>query len=303
MSSILRIQEFLTALDSIAFSNIDSYRKDVNCLCKKELDYLRANIDLSTLRRYRTDYRNAIRKYYDGKEIHVVYHDKKNKGKPTHIAVKYFALKRSEVKQYVDYENKRKSVYQNAFEDHKLVIINYPEMITTAISLLDSNSAYDITAGLLLLTGRRTVEVWKLARFELVKSNIVNFYGQAKTRDSANAKEFYPIFTLCNSLLVCNALDKLRSIKDFSNSTERVVNASTSTRLSRVVKQHFNSFIKDYDGLIEAKDLRAIYVHIAQRICAPHLDLQAFAKQQLGHILSNTADNYMLFRLAYPNEK
>jgi hypothetical protein len=303
MSTVVRIQEFLTSLDSISFTDIDSYRKAVNRLCKKELDYLRGHVELTTLRRYRTDYRNAIRKHYEGKDLPTVYKDKKNNGKPTHIAVKYFSLTRNEVATYADHEKERKDSYLKVFNsdlevsDNRLVIINPNEMVNIAVSLLGSDSAYDIATGLLLLTGRRTVEIWKMGAFEYKQPNLVIFSGQAKTRDSENAKTSYPIFTLCDAHLVCQALGKLRGLKDFSNSTEREVNSSTSTRLSRVVKRNFNSFILGYDGLLEAKDLRSIYVHIAHHLFASHTVITAFASDILGHVIKATADNYMLFRL------
>jgi hypothetical protein len=182
--------------------------------------------------------------------------------------------------------------------NNKPTIVNWHEMIKTAISLLNSDSAYEIALGLLLLTGRRSVEIWKTGRFKLIPSSREQliFSGQAKTKGSLNAKDNYPIFVLCDSELIVSALAKLRSMKDFTNSTEREVNSNTAPRMSKLVKRHFNSFVLNY-GIIECKDLRSIYVHIAHFLYEPHYNIRDFACLVLGHATKNTAENYDLFTL------
>ena len=313
MTTIIRTEQFLSALDNVEFTDTESYRKMINRLCKNELAYLRKNVELTTLRRYRTDYRNAIRDHYKGKNLFMTYTDKKKNNETTHIALKYFTLKKSEIQQYNSYEEHRKDAYLNVSNDNRLVIIDHNELINTATDLLSSNSDHEVVAGLLALTGRRTVEIWKTGHFEYIDDNQVLFTGQAKTRNSPNARHFYQIFTLCDAQLVCSALARLRANRDLTNKTEREVNSITSNYLSKVVKRHFNRFImrkensgflSDY-GFIEAKDLRAMYVHIAQTVFLPNSLITKFADEALGHVCAKGAnsDNYMIFRLKNDTDK
>ena len=67
MASIMRINEFLTSLDDITLwqgdyskAQLETNRKAINALVKKEMSYLRKHYALTSLRRARSDYRNAI---------------------------------------------------------------------------------------------------------------------------------------------------------------------------------------------------------------------------------------------------
>jgi hypothetical protein len=329
--SVARFREFLRELDKITlFGDKDKYSKAeiranavaVNKLCKSELDYLRQHIDLTTLRRYRSDYRNAIRQHYKGTPLAVTYADKVNHGAPTHIAVKYFNLKRSEKEEYARHESARKEVF---LLGNRLIIVEPQQLIQVATGLLESSDDFELAAGVLALTGRRPVEVFKTGRFELIgevikvnslkfsPSNSVIFSGQAKTRESQHARDHFPIFTLASPKLVCEALQRLRAKRDFTQFDERQVNSRTSGRLGLAVRRHFDAFVKvcvegdvenlrDY-GYIEAKNLRSMYAHIAQAKFAPLSVITSFATELLGHAKNATgggnatADNYMEFVL------
>jgi len=346
MSTILDVPGFLNSLESVSFSNEKDYQKKINAICKKELDNIRSKsksltqgdfpYSIGTLRRYRTDLRNAVRNHYRGKDLPVKYRDKD--GAMTHIAVKYLTLKKTEIESYKEHEESRKSSFLDVYDDNRLVITDYQEMIKVASDLLLKDNPYDIALGLLLTTGRRSVEIWKTAKFsrfkrvnktaipcdcgdKAVAKTEVLFSGQAKTGGSlkvrkakAEGKEIpekvYPIFTLVNPDLVINALARLRAMKDFSSFDERKVNSLTSSMMSRLVKDYFNRFILKNDngklvkyGFIEVKDLRSCYVHCAHRMFARHSTQNRFATQMLGHTLKITSDNYMIFRLKDDDEK
>lgn len=298
MSTILRIDDFLASLKAIPHDNNEQYRKAVNALCKSEIDYLRHHVALTTLRRYCTEYRNAVRKHFNGRDIPLSYRDKKT-GLEAHIALKYLVLKRSEVQEYVSHEIERKKGFLDVFSGKRLVVVNTTEMITVATNLTDSDSVYDMAAGLLFLTGRRAVEIWKLAHFAAVENEEYQliFSGQAKTRGSVNSHDSYRIFTLCSGNKVIDTLSKIRTAKDMTGFSEHEVHNKTSTQLGRVVKKHFARFIPNYGELIEPKDLRSIYVHVAHHLHAPHTVITEFARQLLGHVYVGTAENYMVFRI------
>jgi len=300
--AVYRIENFLVALDKITLTSsskeaVKTYRDRVNRLVKREIEYLRKHLTLASLRRARTDYRNAIKKHYDGKELPISFKD-------SHIALKYFVLKKSEVSSYIEHEETRKNNY---LIGNRLIICDSQEMVAVAEILLDSDSAYEICAGLLLLTGRRTVEIWLTGNFKAINNDRVVFSGQAKNAHAMNPRDNYEIPVLADAHKIVNALNRLRSLKNFSGKTEREVNSLTSNRLGKVVKKHFNRFIKkpvnqsfenlqDY-GFIEAKSLRPCFVHIAQDKFMPLSDLHKFAQNVLGHSKMDTASNYMEFLL------
>ena len=311
MASIMRINEFLTSLDAItlwqgdyAKPQLETNRKAINALVKKEMNYLRKHYALTSLRRARSDYRNAIRAHYKGKPLALTYTDKDLNNEKVHIAVKYFVLKKIEVAAY----NESEIVRTNDFlSGNRLIISGVNDFVSRATALLESDKYYELFAGLLAVTGRRPIEIAKLGNFEIIDHDHLFFTGQAKTKNRNSAIEGYKIPTLCNSTLIIQAFNRLRTLKDFTDKSERDINAIISNSLGKAVKKHFLGFIKTspnqrIDNLVdypffEAKMLRPIATHIAQSKHAPLSDLHHFAKHFLGHALDKTASNYMEFML------
>jgi len=317
MATVIRIEEFLADIESLTLAgNASDYSKEtikkardsINKRCKKEIDYLRKHLSLTSLRRARSDYRNAIKARFKGQHLAMTCKDRN--GFITHIAYKYLVLKKTEVKTYYEHESARVNAFLDG--DYRIFIRNTKQMIKHATSLLDSDSFYDIATGLLLLTGRRSIEILKTGSFEAITANKVLFSGQAKKSiyDAEGNKldaEAYEIYTLCDSALVVNALAKLRQIKDYSNKTERDVNSLAASALNKAVKRNFlGKYTFNLDGVacmnIEAKSLRSIYVHLAQRLFKENSELTKFASSQLGHSDRKTADNYMEYKL-HPDER
>ena len=312
MAKITRIDEFLTALENIIFdvadkNNVATYRKAVNACCKKEVEYLRKHLTLTSLRSALTSYRNAVRANFEGRALPVTYKDHHSGN--GHIALKYLTLKREEVKTYDMHETARKENYLHG--KSRLIICNHKELIEKADSLLDSSSAYDIAAGLLLLTGRRATEILKTASFEFIDSNHVRFTGQLKNEKcgvaAKGARDNYIIPVLTDSNRIIDALARLRALKPMQDKTEKEVNTLTSCALGRAVKRNLMGYAKkpvnqsidnliDYNFL-EPKNLRSIYVHIAQMKFEPLAVLSSFAHEVLGHSTKGAVDNYMEFML------
>ena len=311
MASIMRINEFLASLDAITLwqgdyskAQIETNRKAINALVKKEMNYLRKHYALTSLRRARSDYRNAIRAYYKGKPLALTYTDKDLNNEKVHIAVKYFVLKKIEVAAY----NESEIIRTNDFlSGNRLIICDVNAFISKATALLESDNYYELFSGLLAVTGRRTIEIAKLGNFEIIDHDHLFFTGQAKILGKNSAADGYQIPILCNSTLIIQSLKRLRTIKDFTDKSERNVNAIISNSLGKAVKKHFVGFIKTspnqrIDNLIdypffEAKMLRPIATHIAHSKHAPLSDLHHFAKHFLGHALDKTASNYMEFMI------
>jgi Telomere resolvase len=135
---------------------------------------------------------------------------------------------------------------------------------------------FDIAAALGLVTGRRTIEIFKSAAFTAVTEHTVMFSGQAKKSDIEDAVT-YEIPVLATPELINTALTRLRTAKDCSALTNREVNlkyassANTAARRLLGKEHHFHS-------------LRGIYAVIAYNCCLPHrYSLNAFVAKVLGH--------------------
>ena len=314
MSTIVRIPEFLNALNSIKPNGQDkqglkNYRDLVNALCKKEVKYLRDNLALSSLRSAITQYRNAIRTRFDDAVLPVSYKDKATT-KPSHVAIKYLCLSKQEKTNYCKNEIERKNRYLSG--DARLIICNHDDLIDKATQLLDSESIYDLASGLLLLTGRRATEIMKTACFQVIDDNHVLFSGQLKNEKCGikahNARDNFVIPVLANSQKIVNALNKIRELKPLQDKTEKEVNSLVSNTLGKAVKRNLSGFLKvaiyqengyslrDYDFL-EPKNLRSMYVHIANEKITKFPVLHSFAIDVLGHSNNQSVDNYMEFDL------
>lgn len=312
MAKVTRINEFLGGLNGIKTDVADkesvaTYRKAVNAYCKAEINYLRKHLTLTSLRSALTDYRNAVRASFEGQELPVTYTDR-HSGKG-HIALKYLVLKKEEVSAFEVQETARKEHYLHG--KSRLIICNHDALIKKADSLLDSDSAYDIAAGLLLLTGRRATEIMKTASFEIVDNYHVRFSGQLKNEKCGvmanGGRDNYIIPVLVDSKRIIAALARVREIKPLQDKTEKDVNALTSCALGRAVKRNLLGYVKksvnqsidnlvDYN-FIEPKNLRSIYVHIAQKQYEPLSVLSSFAHDVLGHATKGAVDNYMEYML------
>jgi hypothetical protein len=312
--SILRIMEFLTKLNNntlygdksdYTLEQIKDNQKTINRLCKQEINYLRKHVELKTLRRYRSDYRNEVKQYFRGKKMALT-HTPKYEKEQGHIALKYLVLKRNEVITYGKNEKARKEAY---LIGNRVLINQYEKLIIIGVQLLESTNLYEIAIGLLLLSGRRPIEIFKTGSFDFVSQNKVLFTGQAKTRESEQAQDNYEIYTLCDAKLVCSALHKLRSQKDFSQKTNRQVESTTSGRLGLTLRKYFKDddfFKRSNDGTlnnlqkfngIDPNSLRDIWLNITHHKIEPLADIHHFATRMLGHISGSTASNYMEFMI------
>lgn len=312
MAKIIRTEQFISALKSISFddtekNNLASYRKAVNACCKREVDYLRKHLTLTSLRSALTEYRNAVRTTFEGCALPVTYKDRHSGY--GHIALKYLTLKKEEVNAFDMQETARKEHYLHG--QSRLIICNHSELVKKADALLDSNSVYDVAAGLLLLTGRRATEILKTASFKFVDNSHVLFSGQLKNEKcgvmAKGGRDNYIIPILTDSNRIINALARIREMKPLQDKTEKEVNALTSCALGRAVKRNLMGYIKksvhnsienliDY-SFLEPKNLRSMYVHIAQNQFEPLSVLNSFAHDVLGHATKGAVDNYMEFML------
>eukprot|EP00953_Heterococcus_sp_UTEX-ZZ885_P006020 3715-Heterococcus_DN1.PRE.1 len=158
------------------------------------------------------------------------------------------------------------------------ITVQASELISRSKAILKDTSAnpFDTAAALGLVTGRRTIEIFKSAAFTAVTEHTVIFSGQAKKGDITEAVA-YEIPVLATPELINTALTRLRAAKACSALTNREVNlkyansANAAARRLLGKEHHFHS-------------LRGIYAVIAHNCCLPHrYSLNAFVAKVLGH--------------------
>jgi hypothetical protein len=174
-------------------------------------------------------------------------------------------------------------------------IQNVDGLLNLAKSLLDSSSYIDIGLGLMLLTGRRPVEVFKTGNFtdDPTPYHVV-FSGQAKTRDREEGQQPYSIPVFAEPTTIIHALAKLRSLRDFSNSSERDIHNRVSKTLNERFKKTFGPFLPES----KPTHLRSLYATLAYEAFAPEGHyFPSYAADILGHGAEDTytAQSYMDF--------
>lgn len=267
--AINRIEEFISAIASID----DEIQTEK--LCEKELEYLRSELALTSVRRAVTRYRNAIA------EI-----------SKTHPALKYLKLTRQEQ------ATVKAATKSQVYSDHtNLRPIDADDLIIKATELLDSTSYLNIALGLMLLTGRRATEILKTASMTVATDDSVIFAGQLKTKGSDNAQtQPYEIPVLTNSQRIVDVLSQLRQFKDFSSLSNDQVHSRCNKSLNEYVKKHFGKLIPE----VKLKDLRSAYATICHDLyCPDQISQTAYFAQILGHSKEDltTAQSYQDFYL------
>jgi Telomere resolvase len=111
---------------------------------------------------------------------------------------------------------------QVARRHENVVLLHNPDAIVAlAVSLLESRQWADITAGLVVLTGRRSSEILATAEFKLKSPWSVQFTGALKRRGEVQRLSF-EIPTLTTAERVVQALDQLREAQLEQQQLEKV---------------------------------------------------------------------------------
>jgi Telomere resolvase len=144
---------------------------------------------------------------------------------------------------------------------------------------------FNTAAALGLLTGRRTVELFKTATFTQLSEHSVLFAGQAKKGDLADPVS-YEIPVLAPPELINSALARLRAAKDCSAMSNRDVNLRYANSANAAARRLLG---KEY----HFHTLRGIYAVIAHNCCLPHRYSQnAFVAKVLGHASLGSSLHY-----------
>jgi len=176
-------------------------------------------------------------------------------------------------------------------------------IIKKANDLLASGTRYKVAAGLLLLTGRRTAEIFLTGNFAPVKNDnkALKFAGQLKKRKTAtlidNKPYSIPVLTdstqiIAANLWLKNQYNGLSTPKTSKTPTPIFtdiadVNKRVSKDLGATVKSEFAEFL---GADVSPHDLRKAYAAISyfNNPKKQTISFRTFAKKILGHTDSQT---------------
>lgn len=248
-------------------------RRKLRALLEREVANLRAKHTLNSVAYYLTLYRGALKKRLgpDHDAIPLLL----SAPAAQRFGVKSVGLTANEVVTRKNADRRRVAGYQHS----RLPIKDPGRLIQKAIALVKNPGIYDagplirrprldnLCAGLLLLTGRRSIELVS-GSFKKHGKHTVLFGGQRKTRQAEGTRQSaYPIHVLAPPALILEATTSLRSL---------AIPEGIVTRIGESVRRLFPGF--------KARDLRAVYARLSYHAFAPEgmADLAWFA-QELGH--------------------
>jgi integrase len=231
-------------------------------LCAELKRELMQNYKLATVLSYLTEYRKAV----------VTAFPEKNKAllnclRPAAAKIRKRAEK---------YTNK----VQMRTETGGQIEIDAAACISVAKGLISSESYLERVVGLLLLTGRRSAEILKTAKFEAVtgKTKTVLFAGQLKKKGETDSPYQIPI--LAGTRETFKALNSIRAAKpEFAELSEMELNQKCANGLNKYCKKHFADLL---GSDCTPHDLRKAYAAIAYK-ATKNQSFRMFAKAILGH--------------------
>lgn len=167
--------------------------------------------------------------------------------------------------------------------------------------LLKSSDPYTLVVGLMGLTGRRPIEVLKTARFERFDQHHLLFSGQAKTKNSLNARHSFVIPVLADPDLIINSLHFVRTLIPVSSLENDLIISTTSSSLLKRVRTLDHCISSNEHISLNSRSLRAVYVACAYELfnMKSKTSFNAFAARVLGHshLDKNTANCYTYYAI------
>jgi integrase len=162
-------------------------------------------------------------------------------------------------------------------------ILNVDGFIERAVELLEAKSYIARILAIAALTGRKVAEIGCSATFSYKTNNSVLFTGQLKLKTNDCPPYIIPVLANAKSIITC--LKGLRVDKPQYLNNPGNFHSSCSKDLSIAVKKYFSEFV---EGVITAKDLRAIYATIASAkfnniSSKHHLKDNIYFAEILGH--------------------
>ncbi|AWG43189.1 hypothetical protein CR532_04450 [Candidatus Borreliella tachyglossi] len=172
-----------------------------------------------------------------------------------HPMLKYFKLTRDEYKQ-IAYENSLKTKEKNTYKKS----FNKSEFLTLTEELLQSNRFELLYMGLLLASGRRSLEIIAGQFINNHDSDTISFKGQLKTRNIKRFNTPYSIPLTVDKQLFLEAYNKLVDTNQYKDLRDRWEDNELKDTSINTLLRH--ELAKLFEGEFLLSDFRAIYTAI-----------------------------------------
>lgn len=258
-------------------------------LCRKERQALYEDFSDFTVHYMLTRYRNALRN--------------------AKLADVYLPLLREPIRKVkANKKRQQADVYQR--QSHQRPIHNPDALVDHAVAMLDSESYATVGLGISFLTGRRDYEVFVTGSFTLARNqpHCLRFTGQAKTRNTKKAQKPYSIPVLTERQHIVDALNRLRSLRDFTeyrpntdSSDDVLPSRRFHDRIGKTIRESCTRHFSPYITACSPHDLRRVYAIIAYDWFAPpDMSANRYISEILGHNENDlgTVQSYHDFYLA-----
>ena len=157
---------------------------------------------------------------------------------------------------------------------------SYSEIMNDIEKLKHSENYYELVVCILLVTGRRAVEVIARGEFNPSKlAHYVLFSGQVKSRQEQRESYDIPIIALTPQTLI-QLVEKIRGIRNYDNEMNEFIASHTNAYINRAIV----SILDKPARHVTSETLRCIYAFIAYRLYAnPSISEPAYCAKILGH--------------------
>jgi len=197
-----------------------------------------------------------------------------------------------------------------AKSENQQPIYDYQRLIEVAVRCLESPHYSNVLVGLCLLSGRRPVELCLTGDFcedDALPQGQVYFKGQAKTRDDELADVAFAIPLLCDVSVFIDGWTRFLTMKDFSSyAGERFKRFKALAKtFGEAYDRHFATLMPPNTSVRNLRDAYALIAYHTCRPAHPHIAINLYLKQILGHGMKEysdskgtTAQSYQKFYLA-----
>lgn len=148
-----------------------------------------------------------------------------------------------------------------------------------------ANTFAELCVCAIFATGRRPTEIAKTACFQVAGPSEVVFSGQLKTREKKREPNKIPVLGMPATELV-SVVEKLRTLKDYKDSTVAAAAASSNNRINDIIKTIFSHArtVHGQKAVVTAETIRGAYAWVAYRLyCDNSIPETTYAARILGH--------------------
>ena len=218
----------------------------------------------------------------------------------------------------------RREIYKNKvlvrnMNRNKLVPIYVEQVLEVIKELSESKNVYDLSLAVLLATGSRSIELFKVSKYEMDSDNpnIIKITGLAKDKGRNNLQNVVIQRNLVglNSTQVVDFVDFIRNKLNLSNDDNKGISNKTNKILNRKFKSLFHPILIQNAGesagtdIEFTKQLKAMTSHKARYIQGNVSYLiygepmgfpyESYLQQQYGHLTPDSTKAYLGINIKY----